>query len=106
MFGNRWPWVSQPTGMDISPDGRQAAVITYRSLYLFDLPESGDWSEGLQGEPKEIFGPGSAIEESVAFKIDGSGVWVSAEGDKPPLFEFAFGDEDAFAALVARYASG
>lgn len=88
-FGDRVNWISQPTGMDISPDGQRAAIITYRSLYLFDLPASGDWLEGLQGEPTEILGPGRINEESVAFHLDGSAIWVSSEGDNPPLFRFS-----------------
>ncbi len=92
-FGDRVDWVSQPTGLDISPDGRRAALITYRSLYLFDVPASGDWADGLNTEPLEILGPGRINEESVGFKADGSGLWVSTEGDNPPLFEFVFRSE-------------
>jgi hypothetical protein len=89
-FGERIAFISQPTGLDITPDGRRAAVITYRSLYLYDLPLSGDWVEGLRSDPIEILGPGRINEESVGFKPDGSGLWISTEGDNPPLFEFQF----------------
>ena len=43
----RGMWVSQPTGMDISPDGRMAAVITYRSLYLFRRAEGETWLDAF-----------------------------------------------------------
>lgn len=93
IFGDRAPWVSQPTGMDIRPDGRSLALITYRSLYLFELPEGNDWSLGLNSAPTEILGPPRNNEEAIAFKPDGSGLWVTTEGHDAPLYEFIFGPE-------------
>lgn len=88
VFGNRLAFISQPTGLDISPDGSRAALITYRSLYLFGRPASGDWLDGLQAQPLEILGPARVNEEAVGFRIDGAGVWISTEGERPPLFEW------------------
>lgn len=93
VFGDRLAYVSQPTGLDISPDGGRAALITYRSLYLFERPASGDWLDGLQAEPLEILGPPRVNEEAVGFKADGTGIWVSTEGERPPLFEWPIGNE-------------
>lgn len=87
-FGKRARWVSQPTGMDISPDGSMAGVITYRSLYLFRLPESGDWHDGLRSEPQEIFGPPALQEEAVTFTADGSNLVVTSEGARAPVYFF------------------
>lgn len=87
-FGNRIGFISQPTGLDISPAGDRAALITYRSLYLFDRPGSSDWLDGLQAQPLEILGPAPVNEEAVGFRIDGTGVWVSTEGERPPLFQW------------------
>lgn len=91
-FGDRAPWVSQPTGFDIAPDGSHAAVITYRSLYLFERPDGGGWLEGLNAEPVEILGPPGAHEEAVGFGADGHSIWVSGEGHNAPLWEFRLGD--------------
>lgn len=88
IFGGRTPWISQPTALDISPDGRRAALLTYRSLYLFDVPADGDWLTGLESEPTEIVGPGRINEEAVVFSADGTTLWVSSEGESPPLFEY------------------
>lgn len=90
VFGERTPFISQPTGFDLSPDGSQAVIISYRSLYLYDAPADGDWSAGLNSKPLEILGPPRRNEEAVAFHADGRGIWVSAEGDRAPVYEFVF----------------
>jgi len=90
IFGNRAAWVSQPTGLSITRDGRRAALLTYRSLYLYDLPAGGSWNEGFSTPPTEVLGPPRDNEEAVVFKPDGTGLWISTEGDRAPLFEFVF----------------
>ena len=95
IFGKRTAWISQPTALSISPDGQRAAVLTYRSVYLYDLPTNGDWSTGLESEPLEIIGPARITEEAIVFKADGSGLWISAEGDAPPLFEYLLEDPES-----------
>jgi hypothetical protein len=79
-------WVSQPTGMDISPDGRQAAVITYRSLYLFERVGDESWIEAFQRAPEEIIGPPGSQDEAVGFSADGRAVFVTSEGHPAPLY--------------------
>jgi hypothetical protein len=79
-------WVSQPTGMDISPDGRRAAVITYRSLYLFDREAGETWPEAFARPPLEIPGPRGTHDEGVAFSADGRAIFVTAEGRPAPLW--------------------
>lgn len=78
-------FVSQPTGMDISPDGRHAAVITYRSLYLFERFDDESWAEAFQKQPVEIVGPPGTHQEAVAFSADGGSVFVTTERRPAPL---------------------
>jgi hypothetical protein len=78
-------YVSQPTGMDISSDGRRAAVITYRSLYLFERCGDETWAEAFQKAPLEIVGPPGTHQEAVAFSADGSSVYVTTERRPAPL---------------------
>ncbi|KAA9133087.1 hypothetical protein F3N42_01625 [Marinihelvus fidelis] len=92
-FGKRTPWVSQPTGMDISADGRRAAVLTYRSLYLFERGPDMDWLQGLGTEPVEIIGPPGAHDEVVGFGSDSGQLWIGTEGEHPPVWEFRIGAE-------------
>jgi hypothetical protein len=63
----RGDWVSQPTGMDISADGRSAAVITYRSLYLFSRDGEESWAQAFRNNPIEFLGPPGSYEEAVGF---------------------------------------
>ena len=82
----RGMWVSQPTGMDISPDGRTAAVITYRSLYLFRREADESWAEAFQRPPEEFIGPPGTHDEAVAFSADGKYVYVTTERRPAPLY--------------------
>lgn len=82
----RGMWVSQPTGMDISPDGRTAAVLTYRSLYLFRREGEESWAEAFQKPPEEIIGPPGTHDEAVAFSSDGKHVFVTTERRPAPLY--------------------
>lgn len=79
-------WVSQPTGMDISADGRTAAVITYRSLYLFRREGEESWAEAFRRVPQEFIGPPAVQEEAVAFGDGGTAVYVTTEGRPAPLY--------------------
>jgi hypothetical protein len=91
-FGKRTPRISQPTGLDISPDGTRAAVITYRSLYLFRNPGLEDWAQALQAEPLEIIGPPAKHEEAVPFTPDGQTIVVTSEGVKAPVYTYRLQD--------------
>lgn len=82
----RGMWVSQPTGMDISPDGTLAAVITYRSLYLFERAPDQSWPEAFTGQPYEFEGPPGTHDEAVGFSPDQDWVIVTAEGISAPIF--------------------
>lgn len=92
IFGDRARWVARPTGMDISPDGARAAVITYRSLYLFELGATRDWAQALRGERLEIVGPDALREEAVTFSADGLDLFVTSEGRHAPIFHYRLPD--------------
>jgi hypothetical protein len=82
----RGQWVSQPTGMDISPDGRLAAVLTYRSLYLYTREEGESWAEAFRREPREYLGPPGTHDEAVAFSLDGKVIYVTTERRPAPVY--------------------
>lgn len=88
-FGRRdGPWVSQPTALDFSPDGRQAAIISYRSLYLFNRLEGESWPEAFARKPLEFEGPQSHKEEAVAYSSEGAHIMITTEGRPAPMYRF------------------
>lgn len=84
----RGPWVSQPTGLDIRADGRMAAIITYRSLYLFRRENGEDWSAAFRRVPLEIPGPPGTHDEAVTFDATGTSIIVTTEGLPAPVYRF------------------
>ncbi|NNL95100.1 MAG: hypothetical protein HKO64_05715 [Xanthomonadales bacterium] len=89
-FGARdGAWVSQPTGMDISADGRIAAVISYRSLYLFERQGEESWETAFRRKPVEFEGPPSNKEEAVTFiGADAQSILITTEGIPAPVYRF------------------
>jgi len=86
-FGKRgWRWIAQPTGLDIDPDGSRAAVITYRSLYLFERLPHESWARALAREPVEFLGPPARQEEAVTWSADGQSILVTSENLPAPVF--------------------
>jgi hypothetical protein len=83
-------WVSQPTGMDISADGRKAAVITYRSLYVFERQEQETWVEAFQRKPVEFAGPPGLHDEAVGFSHDQKSIFVTTERRPAPLWRLDY----------------
>lgn len=92
-WGGRTDWISQPTGMDISPDGKEAVVITYRSLYRFRRQDDEDWLSALQRMPDEMIGPPAPQNEAVAYSSDGEAVFVTTEKIPAPVFKIKFNTE-------------
>lgn len=83
MFTKEWHW--QPTGMDLSPDGRLAVILTYRGVYLYHVEPGQDLYEALSGQAYR-FGLGNFRNaESVAFSADGKSIFVTLEGRHAPL---------------------
>lgn len=82
----RGMWVSQPTAMDISADGRKAAVLTYRSLYIYERDEGQSWIEAFGERPVEYIGPPGTHDEAVCFSLDGREVYVTTERRPAPIY--------------------
>lgn len=83
VFTKEWHW--QPTGMDLSPDGRLAVILTYRGVYLYRLDPGRSLYESLSGQAYG-FGLGNFRDaESVAFSADSNSIFVTLEGRHAPL---------------------
>jgi len=94
IWSNRAVYISQPTGFDISPDGTEAAIITYRSIYRFKRQDGEDWLTALQREPQEVVGPPAPQNEAVAYSPDGKHIFVTSENIPTPLYRFTFSDPE------------
>jgi hypothetical protein len=92
-WGGRTDWISQPTGLDISPDGMEAVVLTYRSLYRFRREQGEDWLGAMQRQPDEMIGPPAPQNEAVAYSIDGKSIFVTTEKLPAPLHKVVFNDQ-------------
>jgi len=92
-WGGRTDWISQPTGFDISADGSEAVVITYRSLYRYRRQENEDWLSAMQRKPEELVGPPAAQNEAIAYTTDGKAIYVTTEKRPAPVFRIEFTDD-------------
>jgi hypothetical protein len=83
VFTKDWHW--QPTGMDLSSDGRLAVILTYRAVYLYRVEPGRSLYESLSGRAY-AFGLGNFRNaESVAFSADSDSIFVTLEGRHAPL---------------------
>jgi hypothetical protein len=80
-------WFWQPTAMDFSDDGRLAAVMTYRGIYIYRRIPGEPWLDALNRPPARISLGGYVGAESVALSADGSAVYATIERRHPPLLK-------------------
>ena len=79
-----WHW--QPTAMDLSPDGRRLAVLTYGGVYLYERPAGTGWADALRRPPRVVSEDGDPRAESVAFDATGSALYITLEQRHAPLY--------------------
>jgi hypothetical protein len=77
-----------PTGLDLSADGRYAAVVTYKDAYLFPRIGSESWAEAFARRPQRIPMPPLRQAEAIAFGADERTLFVTTEKLPTPLFRF------------------
>lgn len=92
-WGGKTDYISQPTGFDISADGSEAVIITYRSLYRFLRGPGEDWPSALQKKPEEVVGPPAVQNEAIGYSVDGRAIYVTTEKLPAPVFRFEFGSD-------------
>ncbi len=77
---------SQPTAMDISPDGKIIAVLTYKRPYLFYRQENESWPRVFERPPSPLVMPPMRQAEAMCFSPDGKGLIVTSEKLPAPLY--------------------
>ena len=81
------------TGMDVSPDGRRAVLVTYGNAYEFVRKEDEDWASALAREPREIQMPARIQGESICYGADGKTLYLTSEKLPTPLWEVPVEEE-------------
>lgn len=79
-----WHW--QPTAMDFSQDGRLAAILTYRHVFVFERETGQDWYTALNRTPHKIDIEPVRGAESLGFTADGGSLFLTVEQRHAPLF--------------------
>jgi hypothetical protein len=76
---------AQITAMDVSPDGRLMALLTYRDGYLLRREPGESWRDALLRRPEKLGLPPLPQAEAIAFGRDGRTLWVGSERLPAPL---------------------
>lgn len=85
------PYRNQPTGLDISADGKSAAIVTYYGVFVFPREAGESWTETFDRQPVKAGTHGLKQAESVAFSRDGKTIYSVSEGADSPIARFTSG---------------
>ena len=82
---------SQPTAMDISPDGMNLVVLTYKHAYLYTRSAGQDWSDAVSKDPECIILPLPdtgvlSIREALCFGGSSMQLFVTSELTPAPIY--------------------
>lgn len=75
------------TGMDITPDGRHAVVLTYGDAFEFTRSPGEEWAQALARRPRRIDLPPRRQGEGVCYGPDGKTLYLTSEKKPTPLWE-------------------
>jgi hypothetical protein len=87
------PFGTQPTGLDVSSDGKSAAVVTYFRVFLFSRAEGESWETAFARKPVALEPHRLRQAESVGFSRDGRELFAVSEGGKSPVVRYRRGEE-------------
>ena len=82
------PYGNQPTGLSISPDGSQAAVLTYYGVFLFRHQNGEAWEKTFSRKPEMLAPHRQKQAEAITFSRDGKTIFVLSEGTTPPIVTY------------------
>ena len=75
------------TGMDVSPDGRRAVVLTYAHARQYVRKSGKSWADAFARKPQTIFLPARPQGESICYGPDGKTLYLTSEKLPTPLIE-------------------
>ena len=82
------PFAAQPTGFDLSADGRMAVVVTYLGTFVFPKATGESWPAAFAKAPIALDPHLLRQAESVAFSRDGFLIHAVSEGARSPLVTY------------------
>jgi len=79
------------TGMDVSPDGLRAILVSYTNAYEFRRDAKQSWSEAFAAAPRTLEMPAREQGESICYGLDGITLFLTSETKRRPvpLFQVA-----------------
>jgi len=77
-----------PTAMDIAPDGRSAAVLTYGDVLFFRRRPGESWREAFSRYPEVLAPHGLPQAEALCFSRDGRDLYVTGEQKSQLLLRY------------------
>lgn len=77
---------SQPTAMDLSPDGALIAILTYKQVFLFDRQSNESWPQVFGRAPVPLVIPRMRQAEALCFGADGRSLLMTSEKLPAPLY--------------------
>lgn len=77
----------QVTGMDISPDGLRAIVLTYGNAFEYVRAAGEPWANAFARPPREIPLPFRPQGEAICYGPDGKTLYTNSERRPTPLIE-------------------
>jgi hypothetical protein len=86
------PFGSQPTAMDLAPDGSGAVVLTYAEVWYYERTPGESWAEVFARRPLSL-GPTELWQaEAACFTLDGQHIIFSTEGAHAPVIRWSVPD--------------
>jgi len=81
-------WRVQPCSLDISPDGKTAALLTYGEVYLYERRGGEDWASTFARGGQALAAHNLPQAEGLCFSVDGQSLYVTTEGSPAPLIRY------------------
>ncbi len=82
---------SQPTALDLSPDGALIAVLTYKQVFVFARQPGEDWWTVFARAPVPLAIPKMRQAEALCFSENGTSLYMTSEKVPAPLYRLDIG---------------